>query len=288
MGKKIKTGFVKSHFLDSGAFSLYRKSFVVKGQKLKTEDFFDSPEFWEYIDNYAAFIKKYKLAIDHYANLDVIGNPELTWRNQKYLEKKHKLNPVPIVHYLTDAKWLQMYIKKGYDLVGFGGLVGNTKKQSCIDWLNQCFDIVCNNKQRLPKVKVHGFGLMRASFLFKYPFWSVDATNAEKLARYGKIIVPRMTKSQYDYRKDSIIVALSERVTTHRFNINYRCISPLRREYVMKWLEHINDSGFFSKKLKFNTNAEYKAANYFYYMELLKRIPEWPWSFKIKLRETLL
>ena len=69
--------YVKSHFLDSGAFSLF--SIAQKYQKennCDVWDFYNTKEFWKYINDYAKFIKKYKIAIDLYANLDAIPNPE--------------------------------------------------------------------------------------------------------------------------------------------------------------------------------------------------------------------
>ena len=286
--KSKKIGNVKSHFLDSGAFTLWTSALeYYQKNNCGRWDYYDTDEFWEYVDKYAQFIKKYKIAIDLYANVDAIGNPEITYRNQKYLEEEYGLKPVPVVHYGTGLKWLKKYMKEGYELIGFGGLVGNTGNRYCREWLNKCFDAICNTPDRLPRVKIHGFGVMNPNFLYNYPWWSVDATNAEKLARYGKILIPRKTNQIYDYTKKTYVVALSEKVETYPFNINYKSITPLKRKMVEEWLDYINNSKEFNKKLSFNTNEDYKAANFFYYKQLANNIPKWPHPFTIKKRRDL-
>ena len=279
--------FVKSHFLDSGAFSLGRK--IPRHQ----EKFYDSEDFWNYIDSYAAFIKKYKIAIDLYANVDVIGNPELTWRNQKYLEKKHNLNPVPVVHYQTDLKWLEKYIAEGYEIIGLGGLVRKIAKKECKIWLDNCFDIICPRPSRLPVVKIHGFGMTKVGFLFRYPWWSIDATTVEQLSRWGKIMVPRKSKihrGKYDYKRHYVTIAMSSRVKGHKMSMHFHYLSNQEKKEIEEWIGFINQSNYFNKPLSFKTddNIEYKRANYFYYNEVCKRIPKWPWPFKVKIRKGLL
>ena len=82
-----------SLFMDSGSFSLWTRA--AKWAKENGLDepwgFYDTEEFWSYIDGYASFIKKNHRGIDLYANVDVIPNPELSWRNLRYLEDEHDL-----------------------------------------------------------------------------------------------------------------------------------------------------------------------------------------------------
>src|SRR5262245_48519493 len=120
-------GHVRSHFFDSGSFTLWTKAReYAQGKPEKRKwDYYDKEDFWKYIDSYAAFVKRYKIAIDLYANVDVIPNPELSWRNLKYLEDKHGLTPVPVIHYGTDLEWLKRHMASGYDIIGLGGLVGS-------------------------------------------------------------------------------------------------------------------------------------------------------------------
>src|SRR5262245_14430222 len=61
-------------FLDSGAHSLHMK-FRGSGSK-----FHETDAFWEYVDGYAAFVKEHEEEIDYYVNVDVIFDPEMSWR----------------------------------------------------------------------------------------------------------------------------------------------------------------------------------------------------------------
>ena len=79
-------------FLDSGAFSAWSQ-----GKEINIED-------------YIQFIKEHKDVIDVYANLDVIGDAEATWRNQLRMEKAG-LNPLPVFHYGEDISWLKNLLK---------------------------------------------------------------------------------------------------------------------------------------------------------------------------------
>src|SRR5690606_5885633 len=101
-----------SIFLDSGAFSFHSESLKYwKAKKGRDRwKYYHTREFKEKLDEYANFIKKHMKEYNFlYANLDVIGNPELTWRNQKYLEEEHNLSPIPVIH-KGDIKWLDFYL----------------------------------------------------------------------------------------------------------------------------------------------------------------------------------
>lgn len=281
----MKQGFIKSHFLDSGAFSLRHE--VARFQKKTGHsqlDYYESDDFWRYCEKYAKFIKKYKIAIDHYANIDVIGNPELTWRNQQYLEKTYNLKPVPVVHFRTNVDWLKRYIDEDYSFIGLGGLVRNITKSECKEWLDNCFEMICPSPEYLPNVRIHGFGMGRIQFLFRYPWYSVDNTNIEQWGRWGKIVLPRKSNNEYDFQKKYYAIALSERVKSHKATMHTRWLTEREKEIVREWLAYINESKFFKRKLTFESNEEYKAANFFYYQEVLKAVPEWPFPFHQPLK----
>lgn len=68
------------------------------------EDFYHFRDFQKYLDRYARAIKYYSLALHHYANVDVIGNPQLSFQNPTYLGRKLGLCPVPVLHAGVDCK----------------------------------------------------------------------------------------------------------------------------------------------------------------------------------------
>lgn len=283
---------IRSHFLDSGAFSLRIKQAKHIKNGGTAESFYDSEDFWHYMDSYIRFIKKYKAAIDLYANLDVIGNPKLTWRNQKYMEA-HGLKPIPVVHFKTPMRWLRRYIEAGYKMIGLGGLVRKVTKVECRQWLDECFTIICPAPNYRPIVKVHGFGMTKIGFLFRYPWWSVDATTIEQMSRWGKILVPRKDKIKrgvYDYKRNYITIAMSSRVKSHKMTMHTNYLRPLEKEAVKEWLAYINHTKFFNKSLQLKTddNEEFYLSNYFYYKEVLEKVPDFPGKFNPPARKRFL
>ena len=65
-------------FMDSGAHSLYSEH-VIKKNHEDGYAFYETKEFFEYVDRYCDYIKENNAAIDHYANVDVIFNPEKSY-----------------------------------------------------------------------------------------------------------------------------------------------------------------------------------------------------------------
>ena len=147
-------------FLDSGAFSAWTR-------KIKID-----------IDAYADFIKQHQKYIHVYANLDVIGDPVATERNQRYLESKG-LHPLATFHIGSPYSELERMVKE-YDYIALGGLVGVPRNRR-IKHLDKCFSIIKN------KVKVHGFGVGDLNLMLRYPFYSVDNTNWILGGRLGAI-----------------------------------------------------------------------------------------------------
>lgn len=164
--EKIKDGEVV--FLDSGAFTAFTQGKVIN------------------IDKYIEYLKTYKDKYFVYANLDVIGDPEKTLENQRYIEMSGVL-PLPTIHFGADEKYLHLYAKS-YDYIALGGLVPHAKDKVKLQWwLDKCFAIL------IPyildkKLKVHGFGVGAAEILKKYPFYSADSTGWLIGGKFGTIV----------------------------------------------------------------------------------------------------
>ena len=279
-----EVGQVESHFLDSGAFSLWTKSAIyAKEHKTPRWAYYDTDEFWQYMDDYAKFVKKNKIAVDLYANVDVIPNPELTYRNQKYLEDKHGLSPVPVIHYRTDLKWLSRYMKEGYKLIGLGGLVGSSNQTDCQGWIAQCFDLVCDQPSRLPRIKLHGFGVTSHKLLIRFPWWSVDSASWAKVGAFGSILVPPKRRGRFVYDKVPYVVRVSWESPAKK---HFFTMSPLERAGVEEWLSFIGiplgkeKNGEVLEVGVVTCTYTRRVANLFYYERLQESLPEWPWPYE--------
>lgn len=276
----------KSLFYDSGSFTLWTLAKRYgKANGCDEYDFYDTDEFWMYMHHYVHFIKKYEVAVDHYANIDVIPNPTLSWRNQQWLEKQG-LKPVPVIHYTTPLHWLKMYIERGYDYLGLGGLVGRIKKAS--QWLDSSFNVICDQPSRLPLVRVHGFGVTQHQALWKYPWYSVDAASWGKMGAYGTVCIPRKCASGWDFKKSPLKLCVSND-SGQRFGKNHYCgLSRSERAFVDSWFEFIgvplgedNPDGSVKVPGVLNFHLCRRFANMHYFNQLTAALPEYPWPFQL-------
>jgi hypothetical protein len=204
-----------SLFLDSGAYSWYSKFYgqtVTTGQKKKeVGGYINDPEFLEYRDKYVEFLKENAEHITVYANLDVIGHAESTYKMQKFLESKG-LSPLPVFHFGEDMKWLRRYMDEGYDYIGIGGVVSlSSAKQTAATFYDEIFSIICDSKTGLPKVRLHGFGLTTVELMFRFPWYSVDSTSWVMTSRFGMVYVPKFKQGKFDYTQIPYKVVVSNR-----------------------------------------------------------------------------
>jgi hypothetical protein len=294
--KEVAVGCVKSHFFDSGAFTQWTLA-----QKYAEETgkgrwaYFDTDEFYTYMDDYAEFVKKYEVAIDLYANVDVIGNPDLTLRNQKYLEKTHDLDPVPVVHYKTDLEWLEFYIDRGHDIIGLGGLVGSTVQDNCKAWIDECFDMVCSTPDRLPKVKLHGFGVTTYELLIRYPWYSVDSTSWTKIGAFGGILVPHKRKGEWVFTEQPYIMKVSiDSPDRKMWGRHFLTLKKAEQNIIQEWLDYIkiplgkmDEDGNTIEYGVVTRHTERRAANLLFFELMRKALPKYPWPFRSRRRPTL-
>jgi len=289
-GMKKINRTVSSHFLDSGAFSMITKAIQYAAEHGCSKwKFYETPEFFEYLDAYAAFVKKYSRAIDLYANVDAIGHADLTYRNQKYLEKEHGLTPVPVVHFPSDLKYLQRYIEDGYEVIGLGGLVGNAGSYSARCWMDRCFDMVCDNPERLPTTKLHGFGVTSYRLLVRYPWWSVDSVSWAKVGGYGRILVPHKRGGEFVFDRAPHMVNMSVISKKDRdADSHFHSMAEEEQAIVREWLDiagvplgkvegdEVIEEGVITR------HTERRLANIMFYEHLSQHLPEWPWPFVMK------
>ncbi|KKP77707.1 MAG: BcepGomrgp31 [candidate division WS6 bacterium GW2011_GWF1_35_23] len=282
-------------FLDSGAFSAFTQGIQID------------------IEEYIQFIKEHKDYLQVYANLDVIGDPVGTWRNQKIMEESG-LNPLPCFHYGEDKKWLRRYLDKGHDYIAFGGMVPISTNNLRI-WLDDLFANYISDKNGFPIIKVHGFGLTSLSLMLRYPWYSVDSTSWVMTGRMGSIYVPKYKNGTWVYDENSWKICVSTKSPSkNEAGKHIDTFTPKIKEII---LEYIHDKKYVLGKSEFRFESEKyelkenekwasKAANskrevetiiesglcndyklrdeinIIYFLDLEKNMPEWPWSFKLK------
>lgn len=283
-------------FLDSGAFSAWSQ-----GQDVD-------------IQEYITFIKENEDCLDIYAVLDVIGNPQATWKNQMIMEDAG-LHPLPVFHYGEADSWLERILKRGYDYIGLGGMVPITTN-SLIYWLDHLFSQYLTDEKGLPKVKVHGFGLTSLPLMLRYPWFSVDSTSWVITGRLGSIYVPKWKGGKWIYNEPSWKIAVSARSPQNKDAGKH--ITTLKNEELAIFMNYIHEKGYKLGKSELkmmpqdyipeknekwiqkkptdksstrllevivepgicNKYEQRDEMNVIYFLDLEKSMPKWPWSFK--------
>lgn len=278
-------------FLDSGAHSLYNKM-VKNNQSRNKYQFYTTQDFWNYVDSYARFVRKYKNIITYYANVDVIYNPEMSWKVQRYLEEEWNLHPIPIVHFGTDMKWVNLYCKKGYYLLGIGGLGQNTTKKAYLLWADRLFTTLCPEPDRLPIIRMHGFAMTSWQLLFRYPWWSVDSSSWTKVGAYGGIFVPHKRKGKFVFTEQPYVISVSQESPNSKLaRKHYKTLTKMEQKIVSEWLEFINiplgeiKDGEIKNNGVMTRHTERKIANLIFFEHLRKSLPKYPWPFKYRERK---
>ena len=244
-----------SIFLDSGAFSAFTKKIVID------------------IDEYIAFIKKYEKYLEVYSVLDDINDPDITYKNQKYMESKG-VNPLPCYHYGEDIKYLKRYLDDDYNYIALGGMVpistGVLKK-----WLDFLFNNYLTNTKGISKVKIHGFGLTSIDLMVRYPWFSVDSTSWVMTGRFGAVYVPVFRTETYDYAKIPHKVAVSNKSPKQKDKgQHYSTFNSIIQKQI--------DSYFKLKGYEFKELSEdYKKRdelNIIYFLDLEKNLTDKPFN----------
>jgi hypothetical protein len=298
------------HIVDSGAFAFFNrynsrfnrscnKSRKFQSTNLRPDfSYAKSTEFWEYVDSYAAFLKKWKDGIDNYINVDVVMNPKLSWKVQKYLEEEHGLHPIPVIHYGTSERWLEHYLNKGYSYIGLGGRIG---RAPYFPWADRMWTRICATPNRLPVCKVHGFAITTHKHITRYPWYSVDSTTSKKMGYYGQVLIPPKVNGSFSWVRPNLIVFMDmispytkRKGDSGRHYLHYR---KYEQEAILEWLKLIqvpfgsrNSKGVITQLGVSNCKQERVAANIKYFLWLQSNIPKWPWPLPdtIQIKPTLL
>jgi len=282
-------------FLDSGAFSAFSQGVEID------------------LDDYIQFIKDHDHLIEVYANLDVIGDPVATWKNQRIMERAG-LNPLPCFHFGEDWKWLTKYIDRGHEYIALGGVaqLGTVKKLRA--WFDVCFSDYLCGPDGMPRVKVHGYGMTSFPLLWRSPWWSVDSTSWVLTGRMGSIHVPAHRGGAPNYRTTPWKISVSGRSPNRKdAGRHFDTFSDMEKSQI---LEYIHGKGFEIGVSSFRIETEgyeleeneiwsgkakdgerevevlekrgvsncYKVRdqmNIAYYLDLEGTFPEWPWPFKL-------
>ena len=167
----IKQSLIKGRkiMLDSGAFTAKHKGVEIN------------------IDDYIKFVYKYKDSFKVVVNLDVIGDPKATMRNQRIMEE-NGIRPLPVYHISADNKKFLKYYVDNYPYVGIGG-IRRMKSNRIFTVLDDLWGNVILDSKGKPRTRIHGFAITRLSPLWRYPWHSIDSSAWVKQSGAGALPV---------------------------------------------------------------------------------------------------
>lgn len=254
-------------FLDSGAFSADKS-----GKPINLED-------------YINFIHNNMNKIDVYANLDVIGDWEATWANQKTMEAEG-LTPLPVHHLEDPMKCLDWCLE--YKYFALGGIAGGATMRDRVMFFDKCWDIICD-KDGYPQSKVHGFGMASPQLVYQYPWYSIDSSSWVTYGRYGIVIIPRVKVNAYDYTQPPVKLFVSERSTKKEIDgMHYDTLSKHEKKAFHTYLDKF-DIPFGDDEIEgvSNDNFYRDLLNYFFFTEMCRGTPKYPWAWRRPSFQTL-
>ena len=320
---RTQTEQVGCMFLDSGAHSLYNKhvfeNLSLRGLADRSQiyAFYETPEYWGYVDRYAEYVKANLDGIDYYVNVDAIFDPDISWRTLKYLENEHGLSPVPVIHHGTELKWFERHLEAGYEFIGVGGVGQGVGLDEYFLWADRVYQLLCPaSNGHKPIVRTHGFAMTAYRALIRYPWWSVDSASWVKSGGFGMMYVPRQTKGDFDFGKDPYTISISatppnaekehnqERLKQENRRAfidrprlahpaivtgkSFHNMTPTLQRHVLDWLDRIgvplgsiDEAGQMVEWGAMSHHAARKIANLHFFTALCDWLPEWPWPFKL-------
>lgn len=188
--KKLDDNNIKL-IVDSGAFSLFnaRKNgkVVVSEQAYELMKVVTPRENLSKIiknislDDYAAFIKRYKHLIYGFFNLDVIGDPVETQKNFVKLTEMTGMKPIPVWHCdvndwrKSDFELLDKIVQEDYEIIAIGATVELGKKAGVKNQNKVKRELFNEIFKRHPYQNFHWLG-GSSNLLIEFPFFSADSS----------------------------------------------------------------------------------------------------------------
>lgn len=184
------------------------------------------------LDEYCIFIRENIAHIDAYASLDVIpgvkgrtptaaeveDSASKGWDNLLYMRNVWGLDPIPVLHQGESFKWLDKMLDAGCKYIGLSPRIMNPTpiKQQ---WLDSVWKRLVD-ADGCAIVKTHGFGMNALPLLFRYPWYTVDASTWLKRAIFGKILMPHTNKhtGEWDFSKVPRDVRVSDKAPKDAFD----------------------------------------------------------------------
>jgi hypothetical protein len=260
-----------SLFLDSGVFSAWNR-----GESLD-------------IKKYIEFVKETEHLLTCYANMDVIpgkfgekrtmdqveASAQGSYKNQQIM-KDAGLTPIPIFHQGESFTWLDKMLNEGEPYIGISTAkdVPNREQRR---WLDHVWSVI-TDKNGVPYVKTHGFGITNISLLLRYPWYTCDSTTWSLAAGFGLVYIPGIRSGKPDYSQLPVRIIMSGRQQSAWSSAKrqYEALSDIERAHVDHYLNYV---GVSIPEARYLSSAR-RAACLKYFMDFAKSYRLKPFKFR--------
>ncbi len=188
--------------LDSGAFTAWKA-----GKEIN-------------VDDYCKFIEDLPIKPWRYFTLDVIGDPEKSYKNYEVMLKRG-FNPIPIFTRGEDIKMIDKYYETS-DVIGLGGLVGTIGNKG---FVKAAMKVIGNRK-------VHWLGFNAREFISHYRPYMCDSSSWTSGIRYASLKAYDANGKWLAMTKKTFIARPSQRIINL---ISSYGIDPRRFAKMSEW-----------------------------------------------------
>jgi hypothetical protein len=172
-----------------------------------------------------------------------------------------------VFHQGERMHWLEKMLKDGEKYIGLSSIKeSNSPEQRA--WLDTIFSAITDTKGR-PLIKTHGFGIANPVLLFRYPWYTIDATTWSMTPGFGQIIVPAYRNGRPDY------LAIPRRIVVS--GVQHKSVSSNKKQFEgmgpanQKAIEHFlnEEVGVTVTDARYDTGARRRCV-IVYYMKLME------------------
>lgn len=144
---------------------------------------------------------------------------------------------VPVFHQFDEFKWLKKYMEEGVPYIGLSPRKTGATRGQHQAWLDSCMAYVTDDDGKA-RTKLHGFGLTSVALMLRYPWHSVDSRSTNFAAKFGKILLPRMIRGEWDFLHTPNSVSVSTRnIDVHEKGAHFFNMSPKAQEIIKGYIK---------------------------------------------------
>lgn len=234
------------------------------------------------VKKYIKYIRENERYLFAYVNMDQIPGVYGQRRTQSQVEesaavgyknlqvmKDAGLKPIPVFHQGERMHWLEKMIKDGEQYIGLSSVKeSNSPEQRA--WLDTIFSAITDAKGH-PIIRTHGFGIANPMLLFRYPWYTVDATTWSMTPGFGQIIVPAYVGGRPDYLRPPrrIVVSGVQHKSTSSNKKQFEGMGDANRAAIEHFLNE--EVGVTVTDARYDTGARRKAV-IVYYIRLMEQL----------------